>query len=345
MTTAHLGLAIDSRPAVAATDDMDRMTASATKLEQVVVRMGSASSRSLRQTGADVVQLTDRIRQTAVQVESLAERINRALNVRTTFGGADRGKDIAEYGRQLDGLRGKFNPVFATLRSYKSTLEEIRQAHRLGAISADEMATAIARERQAALSSVAALKGRNQALNQGGAGGDAASRRQNLGYQAFDIGQGLASGMPLQMIAAQQGPQVAQLYAGQGGAKALLADVSSAATGLIATVGALPLALGAAGTAAILYAKRNEVSLASADKVIEKHRTNIESLADAYGVAERGAEAYQGADRAVANAATRGSLEEVNKLQVQAARELRLQFGSMQTPGKGGQAFFNLFPN
>ncbi|MEQ1952479.1 hypothetical protein ABMA59_13815 [Mesorhizobium sp. CN2-181] len=56
------------------------------------------------------------------------------------------------------------------------------------------------------------------------AGGAAAGRRQILGYQAFDIGQGLAGGLNPAMILAQQGPQIAQLYAGQGGLNALWKD-------------------------------------------------------------------------------------------------------------------------
>jgi hypothetical protein len=64
-----------------------------------------------------------------------------------------------------------------------------------------------------------------------------------------------------------------------------LSDVASLASGAVSVIGALPIALGAAGAAAILYAKRNEVSLKSADEILEKHRANIEALGTAYGVA------------------------------------------------------------
>lgn len=71
-------------------------------------------------------------------------------------------------------------------------------------------------------------------------------RRQNLGYQAFDVAQGLALGMNPAMILAQQGPQIAQLYAAQGGLNALWKDsigllggVARAAGPWIAAAGAL----------------------------------------------------------------------------------------------------------
>jgi hypothetical protein len=342
MTTATLGFAIDSSPAAKAASDLDALVTAAGRTESAADRMGSSVSRAVTRISGAGAQINQQLGKVANDAENLARRIDRALNVRSSFGGAERGKDIAAYGQELDRLRGKFNPVFATLNTYKTTLAEIRQAHKLGAISSDEMVSAIGRERQAALASVQALKNRQQAMG-GGGGGNASNRRQVLGYQAFDVGQGLASGIPAQMILAQQGPQIAQLYAGQGGVKALLGDVASAATGAVSAVGALPLALAAAGTAAVMYAQRNEVSLKSADEILEKHRANIEALGDAYGTAERKAQSYTAADRAVANASTQGSLEKLNKLQVASARDLRLQFGSMQTPGRGGQAFFNLF--
>ncbi|MGO7779488.1 phage tail length tape measure family protein [Rhizobium ruizarguesonis] len=343
MTTATLGFAIDSSPAARAASDLDSLVTAASKTEAAADRMSTSVTRAVTRISGAGAQINQQLGKIANDTENLAKRIERALNVRTSFGGADRGRDIAAYGQELDRLRGKFNPVFTALSNYKTVLGEIRQAHKLGAISSDEMTAAISRERQAALASVQALKGRQQAM--GGGSGNAGFRRQNLGYQAFDIGQGLAGGLNPAMILAQQGPQIAQLYAGSGGAKAALSDVASLATGAVSAIGALPLALGAAGVAAILYAKRNEVSLKSADEMLEKHRTNIEALGTAYGVAEKRAQAYSNADRAVANAATQGSLENLNKLQVKSASELRLQFGSMQTPGKGGQAFFAPFPD
>ncbi|MBL8579550.1 MAG: hypothetical protein JNK47_20285 [Mesorhizobium sp.] len=57
-----------------------------------------------------------------------------------------------------------------------------------------------------------------------GANDNSNYRRQNLGYQVADIGQGLAMGAPVGMIAAQQLPQIVQLYAAQGGLNAAMKD-------------------------------------------------------------------------------------------------------------------------
>lgn len=74
-------------------------------------------------------------------------------------------------------------------------------------------------------------------------------RRQNLTFQAFDVGQSLAGGMPLSMVAAQQGPQIIQIYAGQGGVNAALKDFGTIASGAARAI--TPLAAGVAGLAAV----------------------------------------------------------------------------------------------
>ena len=91
------------------------------------------------------------------------------------------------------------------------------------AISADEMTAAIGRERTAALANIAALKGRTTALGQmGGASRLASYQSRNLIYQLNDVGVSLASGMNPMMVFIQQGSQIAQTYAGQGGVNAAL---------------------------------------------------------------------------------------------------------------------------
>jgi len=306
-------------------------------------------SKFVTDVGTSTAQIAKKFEAAGAQIDrsttALQTRINMVVGL-----GSKATKEwtgaLADQGKELERLRARYSPLFATLNNYKTAVAEIKRAHAIGAISAGEMTAALSRERQAALASTAAIKGRNSALvaandSAGGVG----SRRQVLGYQAFDIGQGLASGMPLGMIAAQQGPQIAQLYAGNGGVKGALKDVAAIAGAAAASVGALPLALATAGAAALAYFKLTEKSAKTVDEVLKEHSENIKALGDAYGVAEEKAKAYTAADRAVATAATHGSLEDLNKKQVEAARELRKQFGSMQAPGRGGQSFFNLFPD
>ncbi|WP_162247278.1 phage tail length tape measure family protein [Rhizobium sp. Leaf453] len=64
-------------------------------------------------------------------------------------------------------------------------------------------------------------------------------RRQNAGYQYFDVAQSLSLGMNPAMILAQQGPQLIQIYAGQGGVNAAIKDFTSIVGGAARAVGPL----------------------------------------------------------------------------------------------------------
>ncbi|TCT37702.1 tail length tape measure protein, partial [Martelella mediterranea] len=179
---------------------------------------------------------------------SFREQTDALLGV--TGAPARSGEDIAAYGAQLDSLRAKYNPLYAVTQRYKQEVSEIRQAHRAGAISADEMTAAISRQRQATLATIDAIKGRNTAM----AGADMFSdregrfRRQNLTYQLFDIGQTAAMGMNPGMILAQQGPQIFQIYAGQGGVNMALKDFGSILGGIGRII--TPVTAGIAGLTA-----------------------------------------------------------------------------------------------
>lgn len=80
------------------------------------------------------------LRQAGAVSGAVMNTVNRSTGV--SGGMARDAADVAAYGRVLDDLRAKHNPLFAGVREYRSTLTEIRQAHRVGAISA-EMTAAI----------------------------------------------------------------------------------------------------------------------------------------------------------------------------------------------------------
>lgn len=125
--------------------------------------------------------------------------------------------DIDAYGASLDRLRAKYNPQFAAIQQYKAGLADIRQAHKVGAISTDEMAKAIGRERSAALNSLKALRSAGSGID--GVRKDSAAAAygmRNLGYQLQDLGvqfaQATQAGDPFRavmMALIQQGPQIA----------------------------------------------------------------------------------------------------------------------------------------
>lgn len=233
----------------------------------------------------------------------------------------DRGADIEAYGRQLDQMRAKFNPVYAVLSGYRERLAEIREAHKVGAISTDEMTAAISRQRQATLATVAALKGIGQGDGDGQGG---QFRRQNLAYQLFDIGQSVSGGMPLSMVLAQQGPQIAQLYAGQGGANAAIKDFGTIASGAARLLTPLTIGVGALTAAAAIGASAWNGYLTSIKEV--------ETAASGLGRATAGTAAFmEEAARAGADAAG---------ISVAAARSMEAQF--LRTGRIGSENFEQL---
>ena len=225
--------------------------------------VGAASGTALVQLEALAVRATraaTALRAAGASTGTLVERIDRITGV--TPGFRRSAEDIAAYGRALDDTRAKFNPLFAVIRDYKSKLAEIRQAHVVGAISADEMRAAISRERQATLQSIAAIKGRTTALTgMGRASRMAAFQSRMLMFQLNDVFVSLASGMNPMMVFIQQGAQIQQIYAGQGGVRAALAQTARMIGNVVTRFPLLTAAI-AAGTAAVA-GMRHEINRTS----------------------------------------------------------------------------------
>ncbi len=162
--------------------------------------------------------------------------------------------------QQQDALRAKFNPTFAVLSRYKQMQVEIRDAHRLGAISVNEMTTALSRERQASLAAVAAIKSHSGAFAANTAAVNATNTamrnavlyRTQLLYQLNDVAVSLVSGMNPAVVLAQQGAQVVQM---QGGVKRALAETADMAGNVAVRFGRIGVAATVAGSvAAIAFA-------------------------------------------------------------------------------------------
>lgn len=299
MTTAQLGFAIDSSPASKAASDLGTLISAAQKTETAVDRMGESTARAITKISGAGAGITQRLRQVANDTENLAARINRAMNIGPALGGADRGKDIQEYGRQLDTLRGKFNPVFAVLQTYKNTLGEIRQAQRLGAISADEMAAAISRERQASLASISALKGRQQAMG-GKSSGGGSFQTANIAAQFQDVAVTSAMGMSPLQIALQQGTQLSSVL-GPMGATGAVKGLGAAFSSLFSLTSLGTLGFVALGAAAIQWGMSAINSIEGASTAFEKHEEYIKRIKGLYDeAAESGVQYGQRTQAAIA---------------------------------------------
>lgn len=190
------------------------------------------------------------IRMQSAAVSDMQNQINRLTGVSPAIGQTT--AEFLQQGQALDDLRAKYNPVFGVIRQYKQEVSEIRAAHLEGAFSADEMAAAISRSRQAALASIGAYKGSAQSIQQmSRASRGATLRLQQMFFQVNDIGVSLAGGMNPFVVMAQQGTQIAQIYGfGNGGVGGAFKDLGRLIGGFIKRMPILTAAV-AAGSLAV----------------------------------------------------------------------------------------------
>ncbi|KZK84872.1 Lambda phage tail tape-measure protein [Pseudovibrio sp. Ad13] len=186
----------------------------------------------LEQLAAKAARSANALRATATATTPLIDQINRMSGVTPAIG-----KTTAEFlaqGQALDDLRARYNPVFGVIRRYRQAISEIKAAHLEGALSANEMTAAIARERSETLQSIAALKNRTTAITRmARASRGATLRLQQMFFQVNDIGVSLAGGQNPFLVLAQQGTQIAQIYGfGNGGVSGAFKDLRSLLVGV-----------------------------------------------------------------------------------------------------------------
>jgi len=253
------------------------------------VSASAAMAAANDQTVASSRRVTEALASQAAAERNLRAEIDRRLSVgssvqqvSTPFANdALRGADIDAYGRSLDALRARFNPIYAALAQYKQAVTEARQAERLGAISADEMTAAIGRQRQATLASIAAIKSRQAANGNQANGNQAASNFAgfNAGQQVQDIAISAALGMPISSIAFAQGPQLATAIEQGGGLSALKTGLMS----LISPTTLVTVGLTAAVAAGIQFGSKLLPEVKSLDDLMKEHAETLKDLGNAYG--------------------------------------------------------------
>ncbi|WP_114835664.1 phage tail length tape measure family protein [Agrobacterium tumefaciens] len=244
-------------------------------LNRLVSDVGAASSGIEKRFAATGKSINNSL------TTSMQDRINSMVGIGTTAAKEWNGV-LADQQKELDRLRAKYSPLFATISNYKNAVAEIRQAHAAGAISANEMASAIQRERQAALASTAAIKGRNSAL---------ASQPKtsnfntaNIAAQFQDIGVTAAMGMSPIQIALQQGTQLSAVLqeiknSGQGVGKGLAAAFAS----VISPISLVTIGIIAAGTAAFQYFSTVMSEGDKSAEVLKEQVALISAVAERWG--------------------------------------------------------------
>ncbi len=247
-------------------------------LNRLVSDVGQASSGIERRFAATGKAINNSL------TTSMQDRINSMVGIGTTAAKEWNGV-LTDQQKELDRLRAKYSPLFATISNYKGAVAEIRQAHAAGAISANEMAAAIQRERQAALASAAAIKGRNAAIKATVTTSSGNSfNTANIAAQLQDIGVTAAMGMSPIQIALQQGTQLSAVLqqikdSGQGVGQGLAAAFASVISPLsLVTIGVI-----AAGTAAFQYFSTVMSEGGKSAELLKEQAALIAAVAEKWG--------------------------------------------------------------
>lgn len=222
-------------------------------------------------------------------------------------------KAMGAEGKALDDLRLKYNPLYATIRSYKQEVAGIKAAHAAGALSIEEMTTAISKQRRETLATTEALKGRNTALrpppaNSNNASGLRTDQKTNLFAQGTDVVQSLALGMPIQQVILQQAGQILGIFGSiEEARKALMAGFSL----LLRPVSLIAIGVAAAGYAAYRYFTSASRDIKSLDDALENHKKTIQRLEGAYGGVITSARNYARENSVILDAASRKALTDL----------------------------------
>ncbi|MCV9908331.1 phage tail length tape measure family protein [Brucella sp. HL-2] len=234
---------------------------------------------------------------------------NRQLGITDRASSDLRGSDINAYGRELDNLRAKFNPLFAAIQQYKATQYEIRQAHAVGAISTDEMTSALNRERKAALETVAALKQRGGAVT----GGVARHNTANIAAQFQDIAVTNAMGMSPIQIALQQGTQLSAVFNEMGKGRDVVRGIGSAFMSIISPVSLATIGIIAGGSALAQYLMSLKSDLPSVDDAMKRHAELVQQIGQRWPGVTDGMQRYFQESTAVLEASARENVKVFEK--------------------------------
>ncbi len=241
---------------------------------------------------------------------------------------------LAAQGKAIDDLRAKYNPLFAVIREYKSSLTEIRTLHAQGVLSSNEMAAAIGRERQATLASIEAIKSRNQLPDHRPSPANQNFAATNVAYQLQDIFT-TAPFMSAATVGLQQGPQLASNFAGQS-LKQVGTTLAAAATQILSPVSLIAIGFTAATAAAIQFGTTAFGSVNKVEDALEKHEAVMKRIRQLYDDAGKSSAQYGQRTQAAIQFATN---QDRSDLQKALAASLK-QFSVDATPKVDTSQFF-----
>ncbi|WP_261338667.1 phage tail length tape measure family protein [Rhizobium leguminosarum] len=185
---------------------------------------------------------------------------------------------------EVERLTLKYQPLAQATRSYQTTVSEIERAHKIGAISAQQMSQALDRERMAyeklrtsAASAGAAVKAAN---TNSSASGSQRAAGINAGYQFQDIAVTAAMGMNPLMIGLQQGTQLASVI---GSMERPVAGLAAAFGSMISPISLVTIGLTAGVAALVQYFSTSKEGSDGMNTALREQAELITGLADRWG--------------------------------------------------------------
>lgn len=238
------------------------------------LKVGAISAREARVAVADYANSLRTAQQTAAQLAQARFNELTGISLPDAKTTASRAEDMLALGRSMDATRAKYVPLVAEMQRYEKELLEVRNAEKLGILTAQEAASARAKllanytdaTKVAEVTTNAhARMGRQVHLT--------SNQLVQLSYQLNDVIAQSAVGTSPFIILAQQGPQVAQALGGWTASLRMLLSVMNPVTiaaGLLVAAIAIPVAV----------ANSNEARLSSMRNALRAYREDYRQTAD-----------------------------------------------------------------
>ena len=281
----------------------------------------NALGKGFSQAAPDVSKYEQALAKAQKQIDKLQAQMAKMQKMPS----APSSKPTDEYGKSLDELRAKFNPLFAVGQKYKQTIAEIAEAEKRGALSTYEAAQA-RRDAAAAANAQMVINNRLQSslgtLN--GATRLSSNQMLNLSRQMNDVATMAALGAPpMQIFASQIGQIYGALEEGPRGVRGSIEAIKNGVVAFAASLGPAGLALAGLTAAAGAFAYMTWNSLEPIEDVVKKQTSAVKALEQAYKIAGDASEDYgKRAVKAQQNATADLQRESISRIQEMSETQL-----------------------
>lgn len=280
-----------------AVNAVEKATASLTsKLDNVSAAAAGVSTETTKATKAITAANTnlasqsttiDKVTASYKKLADIQGKINKTTGVTGGNDNSARAADIDAYGKSLDALRAKYNPLFAAGQAYKTQLGEIRQALKVGAINQREYASAIQDAKVGFVGQVASIQGTNNNLKTFNTQVDKTKKSingmsweaKNLSFQLVDVGQGILAGVSPFQIFAQQAGQIGQaIGTSKNGLSGMLKEIGKSIASILTPARLLALGFIAIAAAALFSVTSTAASSRALDDLSKSIDVGITKL-------------------------------------------------------------------